>query len=149
MEKLNGYGFAVTENDLQLADETAQDAATVEYAPDNLDAALTVAAAVPGATLVPTGQLGSNVRLVLGESFDGTFSPVTAGQTVTGSVASTSGSVSGSADSDAVLRRIAGDQRRRRSLRLIPAGERAGGGRSSPVHSGHDRVPTAGSKLEQ
>ncbi len=97
MEQLNGYGFAVTENDLQLADETAQDAATVEYAPDNLDAALTVAAAVPGATLVPTDQLGSNVRLVLGESFDGTFGPVSAGQTVTGSVASTSGSVSGSA----------------------------------------------------
>ena len=96
MKKLNGYGFAVTDNDLQLADETAQAAATVQYAPENLDAALTVAAAVPGATLVPTDQLGSKVRLVLGQSFDGTFSPVTAGVTVTGSVSSTSGTASGS-----------------------------------------------------
>jgi len=97
MDELNGYGFAVTENDLQLADDPAQAAATVEYAPDNLDAALTVAAAVPGATLVPTGQLGSKVRLVLGESFDGTFSSVTEGVTVTGSISSTSGAVNGSA----------------------------------------------------
>jgi LCP family protein required for cell wall assembly len=95
MNELNGYGFAVTENDLQLADETAQAAATVEYAPENLDAALTVAAAVPGATLVPTDQLGSKVRLVLGESFDGPFSSVSTGVTVTGTV-STSGAVSGS-----------------------------------------------------
>ena len=96
MEELNGYGFTVTDNDLQLADDPAQAAATVEYAPENLNAALTVAAAVPGATLVPTGQLGSKVRLVLGESFDGTFSPVSAGTTVTGSVSPTSGAVSGS-----------------------------------------------------
>lgn len=95
MNELNGHGFAVTENDLQLADETAQAAATVEYAPENLDAALTVAAAVPGATLVPTSQLGSKVRLVLGESFDGPFSSVSTGVTVTGTV-STSGAVSGS-----------------------------------------------------
>ena len=95
MNELNGHGFAVTENDLQLADETAQAAATVEYAPENLDAALTVAAAVPGATLVPTSQLGSKVRLVLGESFDGPFSSVRTGVTVTGTV-STSGAVSGS-----------------------------------------------------
>ena len=95
MNELNGYGFAVTPNDLQLADETAQAAATVEYAPENLDAALTVAAAVPGATLVPTSQLGSKVRLVLGESFDGPFSSVRTGVTVTGTV-STSGAVSGS-----------------------------------------------------
>lgn len=96
MNELNGYGFAVTVNDLQLADETAQAAATVEYAPENLDAALTVAAAVPGATLVPTDQLGSKVRLVLGESFDGPFSSVSAGVTVTGTVSPTSGAVSGS-----------------------------------------------------
>ena len=38
----------------------------------NLAAALTVAAAVPGATLVPTEGLGSQVRLLLGESYDGT-----------------------------------------------------------------------------
>ena len=97
MEELNGYGFAVTENDLQLADEPATAAATVEYAPENLDAALTVAAAVPGAILAPTGQLGSKVRLVLGEAFDGTFTSVTAGVTVTGSVSpdSAAASVSG------------------------------------------------------
>lgn len=97
MEELNGYGFAVTENDLQLADEPATAAATVEYAPENLDAALTVATAVPGATLLPTSQLGSKVRLVLGEAFDGTFTSVTAGVTVTGSVSpdSAAASVSG------------------------------------------------------
>jgi len=96
MVELNGHGFAVTENDLQLADEPARAAATVEYTPENLDAALTVAAAVPGATLAPTGQLGSKVRLVLGEAFDGTFTSVTAGVTVTGSVSPDSAAASGS-----------------------------------------------------
>ena len=124
--ELNGYGFAVTENDLQLADETAQAAATVEYAPDNLDAALTVAAAVPGATLVPTDQLGSKVRLVLGESFDGTFSSVTAGghRHRLGRLDQRRGRA------DRRLRRCPPeswpvDQRRGRPLRLIRAGERA------------------------
>ncbi len=90
MDELNGYGFAVTDKDLQLADVSQPDV-TVEYAPDNVDAALTVAAAVPGATLVPTGQLGSKVRLVLGKSFDGKLTPVSPGVTVTGSVSATSG----------------------------------------------------------
>jgi hypothetical protein len=53
-----------------------------------VDAALTVAAAVPGATLVPTEGLGDQVRLLLGEDFDGTVEQVEEGVPVTASLTS-------------------------------------------------------------
>jgi hypothetical protein len=90
MEKLNGVGFAVTEDDLLAPEQGNQDGITVAYDPAdpaNLTAALTVAAAVPGATLVPTDGLGSQIQLLLGASFDGTVQSVPVGSTVTGTVA--------------------------------------------------------------
>ena len=62
---------------------------TVEYDPANIDDALTVAAAVPGATLVPTTGLGDQVRLLLGESFDGTVEAVESGSSASATVAGT------------------------------------------------------------
>ena len=53
-----------------------------------------MAAAVPGAILVPTDGLGTQVRLLLGESYDGTVQAVSAGVVVTGTVTDgTTGSV--------------------------------------------------------
>ncbi len=87
MGLLNALGFAVTESDLLADDQQIQADITVEYDPTNLAAALTVASAVPGATLVPTNGLGTQVRLLLGESYDGTVQAVSAGVVVTGTVA--------------------------------------------------------------
>ena len=87
MGLLNEIGFAVTDDDLLAPDEQRQAGITVEYDPVNLDAALTVAAAVPGATLLPTEGLGGEVRLLLGESYDGTVQSVEAGVDVTGAPA--------------------------------------------------------------
>ena len=87
MGLLNDLGFAITEDDLLADDEQTQTGITVEYDPANLAAALTVAAAVPGAILLPTDGLGTQVRLLLGESYDGTVQAVSAGVVVTGSVA--------------------------------------------------------------
>lgn len=67
---LASQGFRVPDNLLLRADNEAQQGITVEYAPDNREAAVTVASAVPGATLVPVDGLGTRVRLVLGSSFD-------------------------------------------------------------------------------
>ena len=87
MGLLNDLGFAVTDNDLLAPEDQQQADITVEYDPANLDAALTVAAAVPGATLLPTDGLGDQVRLMLGESFDGSVQSVESGQPVTTSLA--------------------------------------------------------------
>ena len=93
MEQLNGIGFAVTEDNLLAPEQDNQDGVTVAYDPadpENLAAALTVAAAVPGATLVPTDGLGGQIQLLLGATFDGTVQSVAVGSTVTGTVAETS-----------------------------------------------------------
>ncbi len=87
MALLNDTGFVVTDADLQAPDGDVRPEVTVEYDPKNLAAALTVAATVEGAELVPTDGLGKKVRLLLGEAWDGTISPVTAGSEVTGTVA--------------------------------------------------------------
>jgi len=87
MGQLNDVGFAVTEDDLLAPAEQNQTGVTIQYGPNNLADALTVAAAVPGATLVPTDGLGTKVRLMLGESFDGTVTAVSTGAAVTGTLA--------------------------------------------------------------
>lgn len=83
MTSLNELGFAITQDDLLLPENEVQTAVTVEYDPSNEAAALTVAAAVPGAVLVPTAGLGSVVKLMLGSDFDDTVQAVTVGETVT------------------------------------------------------------------
>jgi LCP family protein required for cell wall assembly len=88
MDLLNELGFAVTDDDLLAPEDQEQRSITVEYEPSNVDAALTVAAAVPGATLVPTEGLGDQVRLLLGEDFDGTVEQVDEGVPVTASLTS-------------------------------------------------------------
>jgi hypothetical protein len=96
--QLNAIGFAVTEDQLQAPQGQEQAGVTVEYGPSQLAAALTVAAAVPGATLVPNQALGSQVRLLLGESYNGTVTAVRAGASVTGTLSDqTAGSVADSA----------------------------------------------------
>jgi LCP family protein required for cell wall assembly len=91
MTALDAVGFAVTEQDLLLPQGQVQTAVTVQYDPANQPAALTVAAAVPGAELVPTPGLGDQVKLMLGSDFDGTVHAVTLGQPVTASVGSSTG----------------------------------------------------------
>ncbi len=97
MSQLNAVGFAVTEDQLQAPQGQEQTGVTVEYASSQLGAALTVAAAVPGATLVPNEALGSQVRLLLGESYNGTVTAVHSGASVTGTLSDqTAGSVADS-----------------------------------------------------
>jgi len=97
MSQLNAVGFAVTEDQLQAPQGQEQTGVTVEYASSQLGAALTVAAAVPGATLVPNEALGSQVRLLLGESYTGTVTAVRSGASVTGTLSDqTAGSVADS-----------------------------------------------------
>ena len=86
MDQLNAVGFAVTEDQLLAPQGQQQTGVTVEYGPSQLAAALTVAAAVPGATLVPNDGLGSQVRLLLGESYDGTVTAVSSGVAATGTL---------------------------------------------------------------
>ncbi len=86
MGQLNDIGFAVTEDQLLAPQEQKQSGVTVEYDPSSLAQALTVAAAVPGATLIPTAGLGSQVRLLLGESYDGTVEAVSSGVQATGTL---------------------------------------------------------------
>jgi hypothetical protein len=94
MGELNGLGFDVTDDDLLAPEGSTQDAVTVEYDPANLAQALTVMAAVPGATLAPTEGLGSQVRLMLGKSFDGTVTAVRSGVSVTGTLAESTATAS-------------------------------------------------------
>src|SRR5690606_24679159 len=63
-------GFDIATNDMLRPDDDVRTGITVEYSSDNRDAALTVAAAVPGATLVEQSGLGSQVRVMLGSTFD-------------------------------------------------------------------------------
>lgn len=119
MGLLNEIGFAVTENDLLAPEQQDQTDITVAYdpaEPDGLAAALTVASAVPGATLVATEGLGSQVQLLLGESYDGTVASVQAGVTATGTIGATSTAESPS-DESSVPSLTAGD------LPSINAGE--------------------------
>ncbi|HEY5879353.1 MAG TPA: LCP family protein [Nakamurella sp.] len=93
MDELNNAGFDVTDSDLQARPEAVQSGVTVEYDPTNLNAALTVAEAIPGATVVPVNGLGKSVRLLLGEEFDGSVSSVESGDRATvtmGTAAATS-----------------------------------------------------------
>jgi len=83
MDELNNVGFDISENDLQARPDEPQTDVTIEYDPTNLNAALTVAAAIPGATVVPVNGLGRSVRLMLGENYDGTVGPVQSGAATT------------------------------------------------------------------
>ena len=83
MEELNSIGFDISDQDLQARPDEVQPDVTVEYDPTNLNAALTAAAAVPGATVVPVNGLGRSVRLLLGENYDGSVSRVKAGSSAT------------------------------------------------------------------
>lgn len=89
---LAAYGFDVPEDNLVATDQVADFAAVVEYPTGGADpaadlaAATTVAAAVPGAVLVPVAGAGSGVRLVLGQEFDGTLRSVSPGAVVSGTV---------------------------------------------------------------
>jgi hypothetical protein len=87
MGLLNNLGFAVTQNDLLAPENQTQNDVTVEYDPANLSAALTVAAAIPGALLMPTPGPGSKVRLLLGTAYNGTATAVQSGVTATGTLA--------------------------------------------------------------
>ena len=78
-QELNAAGFSIDDDQLFRPDRT-QNATQVQFAPTNRAAALTVAAAVPGSTLVVTPGLGSTVRLQLGSSFAGVIKTVAVGQ---------------------------------------------------------------------
>jgi LCP family protein required for cell wall assembly len=82
MTALDKVGFAITDADLILPQNQVQSEVTVLYDPSNRAAGLTVAAAVPGALLIPTPGLGKSVRLMLGSTFDGTVRAVAMGQSV-------------------------------------------------------------------
>jgi len=79
--ELNNLGFNITDEDLlRLDPDQTQTGITVKYATSNLQAALTVASAVPGSVLVVDDSLGDRVDLVLGTDFDGTVQAVSVGE---------------------------------------------------------------------
>lgn len=73
---LRGAGFAVD----GVGDRVTHAAGTVvRYGPGGADAARTLAAAIPGATLTPAGDLGSTAELLVGSGYSGVRT-VAAGQ---------------------------------------------------------------------
>ncbi|WP_170315518.1 LCP family protein [Nakamurella deserti] len=80
-EALDALGFATTEDDLD-SDETTQTGVTVRYSAGNEAAALTVAAAVPGAVLETAEGLGSRVALRLGSDWDESVAAVAVGDPI-------------------------------------------------------------------
>ncbi|TKV57650.1 LytR family transcriptional regulator [Nakamurella flava] len=90
-DELSAYGFSIPEDNLVATEQVADFAAVVEYPTGGTDpaadlaTAATVAAAVPGAVLVPVAGT-AGVRLVLGQEFDGTVRSVSAGSDITGTV---------------------------------------------------------------
>lgn len=80
-EALNALGFATTADDLKTAD-TTQAGVTVQYTAGNEAAALTVAAAVPGATLAAVDGLGSRVSLRVGTGWDESVTAVAVGDPI-------------------------------------------------------------------
>jgi len=89
MNALNPLGFAISDPDLLLIEGDVRDGITVEFSAGNRAAALTVASAVPGATLVRTPGLGQQVRLMLGSSFDGTVRSVAVGDPLPAALSTT------------------------------------------------------------
>jgi LCP family protein required for cell wall assembly len=80
-DALAASGFLVTEDDLDT-DEQTRSGVTVRYAPGNEAAALTVAAAVPGAVLEAGDGLGSQVFLRLGSGWDESVTAVAVGDPI-------------------------------------------------------------------
>ncbi len=78
-EALQASGFVIPDNQVSRPD-TAVAAVTVQYSGSNRNAALAVAAAVPGAAVVAVSGLGARVRLMLGKSYAGSILPVRLGQ---------------------------------------------------------------------
>jgi hypothetical protein len=76
--ELTTLGFAVTNTGNAPLGATAS---VVRYAPNRLDAARTLAAAVPGSVLQEDNSLGRTVQLVIGSTYHGAV-PVQAGETV-------------------------------------------------------------------
>lgn len=94
MDELNAIGFDISDGDLQARPDEVQPDVTIEYDPTNLNAALTVAAAVPGATVVPVNGLGTSVRLLLGENYEGSVDAVSAGAKATATMGTATASAS-------------------------------------------------------
>lgn len=82
MNALRPLGFSLRSSDLLLVPGDVRSPVTVEYSPEALEAALTVASAVPGSSLVEVAGLGARVRLILGSTFSGEVVPVAVGDTV-------------------------------------------------------------------
>jgi hypothetical protein len=81
-DSLRAAGFTVGDEDLERVD-TTETASTIQYEAGNEAAALTVAVAFPGATLVARPNMGSTVSLRVGRSYtDQTITTVTVGQTI-------------------------------------------------------------------
>ncbi|WP_420122567.1 LCP family protein [Nakamurella sp.] len=99
MDDLNAVGFDISDSDLQARPDEVQPDVTIEYDPTNLNAALTVAAAVPGATVVPVDGLGTSVRLLLGENYEGSVDAVSAGAKATATMGTATAPASSSAGS--------------------------------------------------
>ncbi len=87
-------GFDIASNDMLRPESEVQSGITVEYSAGGRGAALTVAASVPGATLVEKTGLGTQVRLMLGSDFDaatfaGSLKKVAAGDPLPPALSST------------------------------------------------------------
>ena len=68
-DALQELGFAISE--VSNADRSTYAVTEVHYAADRFDSARTVAAAIPGARLVPDDTLGRDVVVVLGSDYSG------------------------------------------------------------------------------
>ncbi len=99
-KSLNALGFKVTDDKLVRPANQTQSTVEVLFSAGNRAAALTVAAAVPGAVLKESDGLGSAVRLMLGSDFSGQVTAVSIGAAAPASVDG-SGTVAGSSGASA------------------------------------------------
>lgn len=68
VDSLEDIGFSVVKKGNST---TPSDKTVIRFADERRDAARTLAAAVPGATLVPDPAMGGSIQLILGPEFDG------------------------------------------------------------------------------
>ncbi len=80
--ELNAGGFDIAKENMTKPADQTQDGTTVQYSAGNRDAAVVVAAAIPGSELDEQADLGKQVRLLIGRSFGGDVSTVSVGQRV-------------------------------------------------------------------
>ena len=130
---LNAEGFGIADERVTQPGNGDQEPVTVQYSGANRAAALTVAAAVPGAVVMSAAGLGSRVRLMVGTSYQGKIVPVRLGQALPASLvpSASSSTASTSTDSSPASSSVFDAFGSLASASAVPAPSGSGGGSSA------------------